>query len=583
MKKRLFIRILISYCAVILLVAAIVAVLFSRQIRLLETKQIEESLLHSARLVSLVPFDKTRSNIRFLAQEAGARVTIIDAGGGVLADSRGEVSQMEIHLNRPEVEEARLRGSGKSVRRSSTLRDDEMYVALAVRDEKGIKGYVRMSRSLKEVEDSVQRMYGFLYRTIGLALLPTLLLALVFTRRIFQPIREIRDYTQAIRRGDHSGTLLVKASDELGQLAEAINYLVEEYREKIQLAHEEKGKLEAALASMVEGVVVLDSQGRIESSNRGIETILDRQSSEIHGGSILEAFMSADLQKALERFRRERTPVLEEIRLGGKQPNIVDVNISAIQGLPADEEKTLLVFHDVTRLKKLEQMRTDFVANVTHEISTPLTAIIGFLQTLLAGALEDKETARKFLRIIASNAERLSRLVDDLLTLSSIELNETNLKLEPLSVDSLIRTVLPMVEYSAAEKKIALDAIIPEEVPKILADRDRAVQVLMNVLHNAVKFTPEEGRVTLSCREDETRDWVVLQIKDTGIGIPSQEIPRLGERFYRVDKARSREMGGTGLGLSIVKHLMATHGGTMEIASAVGKGTTVSLFFKRAP
>jgi two-component system, OmpR family, phosphate regulon sensor histidine kinase PhoR len=580
-KRRLFIRILVSYVVVILLVVAIVAVLFSRQIRLNETKKIEESLLRSARMVTLLPLADMKSAVYHLAETAEARVTVIDGRGGVLADSRGDASRMERHLNRPEVEEARLRGFGKSVRRSSTLQDDEIYVAVAIRDGETIRGYVRMGRSLREVEDAVHRMYGFLYRAIGFALLPALLLAILYTWKISRPLREIRDYTHAIRQGELPGTLFVKASGELGQVAEDINYLVTEYREKIRLAHEEKGKLESALSSMVEGIVILDSQGRIESCNRGIEAILDRPESEIRRRTLLEAFMSADLQKALESFRRERKPVLQEISLGGKQPMIVDVSISAIQDLPEGEEKTLLVFHDVTRLKKLEQMRTDFVANVTHEIRTPLTAIIGFLQTLLAGALDDLETARKFLQTIANNAERLSRLVDDLLTLSSIELNETTLNLEPLSLDALIRTVLPMVEAAADEKKIALDVQIPERVPKILADRDRAAQVLMNVLHNAVKFTPHEGRVTISGHEVETTENVVLKVEDTGIGIPSREIPRLGERFYRVDKARSRELGGTGLGLSIVKHLMAAHGGKMEIASTLGKGTTVSLFFQK--
>lgn len=581
MKKRLFFRILFSHVVVILLVVAIVGFFFSRQVRLHETQQIEVSLLHSARLVSLLPLADMKKALSQLAKEAGARVTVIDAGGDVLADSQGDAPHMDVHLNRPEIEEARLRGQGKAVRRSSTLRVDMMYVAVTIRDGEKIRGYVRMARSLREVENAVQRMYGSVYRAMGYALFPALLFAFLHTRKIFRPIREIRDYTRAIRRGELPGTLFVDTSDELGQVAEDINYLVTEYREKIRLAHEEKGKLESALSSMVEGIVILDSQSRIESCNRGIQAILERPEAEISGRTLLESFMSADLQKALDRFRREQKTVLEEISFGGKQPLIVDVSISSIQDLPEGEEKTLLVFHDVTRLKKLEQMRTDFVANVTHEIRTPLTAIIGFLQTLLAGALDDRETARKFLQTIANNAERLSRLVDDLLTLSSIELNETNLTLEPLSVEALIRTVLPMVEAAADEKKIVLDVNIPVGVPKIQADRDRAAQVLMNVLHNAVKFTPQEGKVTISSHEDETTDWVVLRVKDTGIGIPSREIPRLGERFYRVDKARSRELGGTGLGLSIVKHLMAAHGGKLEIASTLGKGTTVSLFFQK--
>lgn len=582
MKKRLFFRILFSYCVVILLVALIAGYLSAKQIRQHETQQIEENLLNHARMAALLPLPDMAREVNRLGEIARARVTVINAAGNVLADSQGDAPHMEAHLNRPEVVEARIRGYGKAIRRSSTLRVDMLYVAVAVRDREEIRGYVRMACSLQAVENAVERMYGSLYRTIGFALLPALLLALVYTRKIFRPVQEIRDYTRAIRRGELSGTLLVNVSDELGQVAEDINYLVAEYREKIRLAREEKGKLESVLASMVEGIVILDNRNRIESCNRGMETILGYPGTNILGKTLLEAFLNADLQKALDNFRRNREPVLQEVSLGGAQPSIADVSITAVQDLPDGEAKTMLVFHDVTRLKKLEQMRTDFVANVTHEIRTPLTAIIGFLQTLLDGAMDDKETARKFLQTIANNAERLRRLVDDLLTLSSIELNETHLKLEPLPVDDLVKSVLPMVESGAREKRIRLDIDIPDVIPAILADRDRAAQILMNVLHNAVKFTPEEGNVTVSAHEDEKEGRVVLKVADTGIGIPANEIPRLGERFYRVDKTRSRQLGGTGLGLSIVKHLMMAHGGKMEIASSVGKGTTVSLFFRKA-
>jgi two-component system phosphate regulon sensor histidine kinase PhoR len=404
LKQKLFFRILFSYFVVILLVAAIVGFFFAKQVRLHETQKIEESLLNYERLVALLPIPDMAGQIVHLGHVAQARVTVIDAGGRVVADSQGDAPHMEDHINRPEVQEARIKGDGKAIRRSHTLQVDMLYVALVLRDGESVRGYVRMARSLQEVEHAVDRMYGSLYRAIGLALLPALLLAFLYTWKISRPVLEMRDYTRAIRRGELPGTLLVDSADELGQVAEDINYLVTEYREKIRLAHEEKGKLESALASMVEGVVILDSRNRIESCNQAIEAILERPEAEIREKTLLEAFLNADLQNALDRFRMERKPVLQEIRLGRKDPRVVDVSISAIRDLPDGVEKTMLVFHDVTRLKKLEQIRTDFVANVTHEIKTPLTAIIGFLQTLLDGALDDRETARKFLQTIATNA-----------------------------------------------------------------------------------------------------------------------------------------------------------------------------------
>lgn len=242
------------------------------------------------------------------------------------------------------------------------------------------------------------------------------------------------------------------------------------------------------------------------------------------------------------------------------------------------EERTVLVFQDLSRLKKLERMRNDFVANVTHEIKTPLTAIIGFVETLQTDAVPDRVTAQKFLATIQDNAQRLNRLVEDLLTLSRFELSEGALRLERLSAAEVLDKVLAVVAARLSEKGIAVVWEIPEETPPFLADRDRFAQILLNILDNAVKFTPAGGTVAVSASPEET-GFLTIRIADTGIGIPKGDLPRLGERFYRVDKARSRELGGTGLGLSIVKHLMMAHQGRMDIDSTLGHGTTVSLRF----
>lgn len=238
----------------------------------------------------------------------------------------------------------------------------------------------------------------------------------------------------------------------------------------------------------------------------------------------------------------------------------------------------MILFHDVTHLKKLEKIRADFVANVTHEIKTPLTAILGFIETLQEGAIEEKETARKFLKTIYTHAARLNRLVEDLLTISDIELEKMEFIFESVSLSGVVENVLPIIESKAIEKGLVIDKDIPQELPPVRADRDRLAQILLNVLDNAVKFTPEPGKISITAFADK-KGHVIVRIIDTGLGIPRDEISRLGERFYRVDKARSREMGGTGLGLSIVKHLMAALNGRIEIESEQGKGTTVLLHF----
>jgi two-component system phosphate regulon sensor histidine kinase PhoR len=406
----------------------------------------------------------------------------------------------------------------------------------------------------------------------------SLFAALIFSRKITSPIRKMEVFTRKVRNGALGGTLLIESKDELGQLAKNINYLVQEQQEKIKFAHEEKRKLASAFTAMIEGVMILNSNNRIETLNDSLMNILGRREADIINKTPLEVFRNMDLQNALDCFKETGRPVLQEITLGNVPPIILDVNISPIQGLSGGDEKTMMVFHEVTRLKKLEKVREDFVANVTHEIKTPLTAIVGFIETLEEGAIEDRVTAEKFLGIISEHAQRLNRLVDGLLTLSSIELGEIKLHLEGISVAHIVENVLPVIQVKAGEKKLTIHHDIPPGLPLIMADRDRAAQVILNILDNAVKFTPEGGKVSITAFEDGGGS-VVVRIADTGIGIPASEIPRLGERFYRVDKTRTRELGGIGLGLSIVKHLMKAYQGRVEIESSPGKGTTVSLCF----
>jgi len=496
-------------------------------------------------------------------------------------DSEKNASEMESHLNRPEIQEVRIKGYGEAIRYSHSLGVDMFYVASPIMDGSELKGYIRLARPLFDVQRSTDQIYHAMYWFILIITASSLIVAFLFSRKFVSPIRKIGLYTQKICDGQSPGTLLVESDDEIGRLAGNINCMVLEHEKKIRHACEEGGKLESAFASMIEGVVVLNSQKRIELMNKGMNDIIgQRYSIDVIGKTSLEAFRNLGLQNALEIFDETKRPISQELSLGDENPVILSVNISAIHGLPGNEEKTMMVFHDITRLKKLERMREDFVANVTHEIKTPLTAIIGFVETLQDGAIEESLTAKKFLSTIAENARRLNRLVDDLLTLSSIELGEMTLRLEGVTVGEVVDHVLPIFEGRVQEKNLKIDKNLPERLSMIHADRDRVAQVLLNIIDNAVKFTPDGGSVTIKAYE-EGNDSVVIQVVDTGVGIPKSEIPRLGERFYRVDKTRSRELGGTGLGLSIVKHLMRAHKGKIDIESKMGVGTTVSLHFPR--
>jgi two-component system, OmpR family, phosphate regulon sensor histidine kinase PhoR len=307
-----------------------------------------------------------------------------------------------------------------------------------------------------------------------------------------------------------------------------------------------------------------------------LSNMLAIQYENIVGKTLMETFRNIDLQKAFLEFKEKRVNVSREIIFENMEKVILSISISAVYGY-LDEEKTMIVFHDVTRLKKLEQIRMDFVANVTHEIKTPLTAIIGYLETIKDGAINNIEETKKFIDIILKQAQRLNRLVEDLLTISNIEMKETKLDFQVVSLNTSIDNVISLVEAKARLKNIVIRNDVRENIAPIKADRDKITQIFVNVLDNAVKFTPEQGEVVITADERET--YLVISVTDTGIGVPSDDIKRLGERFYRVDKSRSRDLGGTGLGLSIVKHLMIAHGGKMEIESQLGRGTKVSLFF----
>lgn len=404
----------------------------------------------------------------------------------------------------------------------------------------------------------------------------SLIIALFISYKLAQPIRMMEQFTKRLRGGEPQGSILLTTSDETKTLADNINYLVEELQSKIRLANEEKSKLMTALTSINEGVLILNTDGKIEFVSPSLANIVAEQFGDVGGMTLMEAFRNVDLLRMYQRFKQFPDTVTGEITLGSLDPVIMSVSISEVHGYPG-EEKDMIVFHDVTRLKKLERIRTDFVANVTHEIRTPLTAVIGYLETLQTGALSNTEDARRFIDIILKQAQRLNRLVEDLMTISKIELGEIHFRFEEVLLLDVINSVLPLVEAKAQAKTISIENRLPEKTQPVSADRDRLSQVFVNVLDNALKFTPEGGRVTIGAEEKD--GYVVVTIEDTGVGIPREEIQRLGERFYRVDKARSRELGGTGLGLSIVKHLMLAHGGKMEIESQLGRGTTVSLCF----
>lgn len=579
MKKHLVYKLFATYLLLALVAILTVNLHLGGHIKNHLSEKIETNLLTYARIINVAPsMEGMAQTARHIAHTEGMRVTLIDRRGVVLGDTERSPADMENHFDRPEIQEARVRGTGRSTRLSATLGIETLYVAVAIEDESKEIGYIRLARPLTDVRESMNALNWALVQSFLLIGVISFVVAFIFSQRLVSPIQEMEEFTTRLAQGEFPGTLLISAADERGRLARNINYLVNELRAKIDWATEEKSKLEAAFSSMTDGVLILDKEGIIEVCNDSFKSMFPAAAGGIIGRTPLDAFRNIGLQDALGDFYENRQILSREITIEDGPSRVMEITLCPIRGLPAYETKTMVVFHDVTRMKQLEKMRADFVANVTHEIKTPLTAILGCIETLSAGAMDDREMARTFLDVIGRHAERLNRLVDDLLTISDLELGELRLAREEVTVESLLRGLWPLIESQALKKGVSLAKDVPAELPPLRGDRDRLVQVLLNVLDNAVKFTDSGGAVSLRAVETG-RDFLEIQISDTGIGIPQSDLPRLGERFYRVDRARSRQSGGTGLGLSIVKHLMAAHGGRMSIASRPGRGTDVRLVF----
>jgi two-component system phosphate regulon sensor histidine kinase PhoR len=510
----------------------------------------------------------------------GTRVTVIAADGVVLGDSEREpaaVAAMENHAGRPEVQAALAGGIGSDVRRSRTRGVDMLYVAVPLEGPSRPRGAVRLAVPLTEVAKasaSIRRALGI---GAALAIVVVLGVGAFLSRRVTRPVARMQAIAQRMAAGDFEQRVPAAGGDEVAELGHALNRMALALRDKVQTLEAERTEVAAILERMVEGVIALDERGRVLLMNPGARAIFDLRegaAGRVDGRPLLEVVRQKALLDLVEACRAGAPPEgsRREVELGPPVNRILRAHAVPV---PFARQGTgvVLVLHDVTELRRLERVRAEFVANVSHELRTPLTSIKGYLETLLDGALDDRAHARRFLETAHTHAERLGRLVDDLLQLSDVETGKVALRLEPIRLGELAGAVATMFEPQAAQKGL----VVLNEVPASLAvqaDTDRLSQILVNLVDNAVKYTPDGGRVTLSAAGGPA-GMVEVAVADTGIGIPSLDLPRITERFYRVDKARSRELGGTGLGLAIVKHLVQAHGGALTIESALGKGTTV--------
>jgi two-component system phosphate regulon sensor histidine kinase PhoR len=508
------------------------------------------------------------------ARIVGARLTLIATDGTVVAESDlDSVQAMENHAGRPEVRQALEGQVGSDIRRSATLGRDLLYVAVPL-DRPGQPRFVlRLALPIHDVDEARALMRRTVAGGAAFAIVVAAVVGLFVSRRVTRPLRRMEDVARRMAEGDLTQTVPVTGTDEIAALGVALNRTAVALREKIERLGDEQAKVRTILDGMAEGVVALDERGRLLFLNPAARAMFGVDSAAPEGHPFLEIVRQKGLLDLVHEIRTSGAPARHELELGPPVNRVVAAG-GAPLGLGPEAAGVLLVIHDVTELRRLERVRSEFVANVSHELRTPLTCIKGYLETLLDGALDDRAHARRFLEVAGTHAERLDRLIDDLLELSNIESGRVTMVPKRLDLGDVVSSVAAMFERRVAQNHQVLERTVPGGLA-VQADRDRLVQILVNLVDNAVKFTPESGRVGIEARP--ARDGrVEIRVRDTGIGIPSTELPRITERFYRVDKDRSREVGGTGLGLAIVKHLVQAHGGELHIESTLGQGTTVS-------
>jgi two-component system phosphate regulon sensor histidine kinase PhoR len=516
-----------------------------------------------------------------VARETRARVTFISLTGEVLGDSEirpSELKELDNHLQRPEVQAALKNGEGSAIRHSATLRTPMLYVALPFRSAAGEGGVLRLALPLSALQKTRTSLNAILSISLALALFLSLLLSYFLSNVTSRSLRTMAKIAGRIGEGEFSMRVPVTGRDEVGELAGVMNDMAARIEWELKSVAAEKNRLDAILRGMGEGVMVTDGKGVITLVNTAFRDLFDLRE-DVEGRPLLEISRHPSLHDAFKAVIETRSEKVEEFNLplkGGRSVQTHWVPLmerEALQGVVA-------VFHDISELKRLEKIRRDFVANVSHELRTPVTVIKGYAETLLSGALvTDPERSGSFLEKINRHAERLSSLVDDLLVLSELESGVDRPEPPPVPIGPAIEHVCALLEEKAAAKGIAIHRQTGGETGQVIADRAKLEQVLLNLLDNAVKYTPEGGSITISTSEEE--GMLKVDVRDTGIGIPEKDLPRIFERFYRVDAARSREQGGTGLGLAIVKHIVQQYSGSVSVESVPGKGSTFSFTLRK--
>jgi two-component system phosphate regulon sensor histidine kinase PhoR len=588
-RKPLFWKLFPIYFGILSVSFFTIAIYASEAFREFYLEESEADLLIRARLISRDVRQECINNnpnslrtlVARLAKESATRVTIIATDGRVLADSHHDPATMLNHAGRPEVRQILNEGRnvGMARRVSPTLGDNMVYVATPIKCQGKIIGVLRLALAASALDAEP----GIVYRRVLLATLLIALIAGIVTimasSKITGPLSRMEHATSRFASGDFRFRLPTSDIEELASLADTLNSMAAQLDRQLRTITQQAEEQRAILSSMKEGVLATDNDDRILILNPTAEQLLGITLENSKGKTIQEAIRYPALQKFIERAHASPTPTRDEFSFYGPEERLVELVSATLKDTDGTDIGVLVVLNDITQTRRLENMRKDFVANVSHELRTPITSIKGFVETLREGALSDQAKAKEFLDILARQADRLNSIIEDLLTLSRIEqqteTDEVDLHIAP--VRDVLTAAVSNCENRASTAGVTVTIDCAEDL-RALINPPLLEQAVTNLVDNAIKYAPG-GLVEVTARHFSD-DEIVISVKDNGCGIEPEHLPRLFERFYRVDKARSRKLGGTGLGLAIVKHIIQAHQGRTEVESSPGLGSTFSIYLR---
>jgi len=577
-------QLFLPFLTIIIISLIAVTVYFTTSLRSFHIKQLTVSLESSTALLKTPitrylldeNFNAVDSLAKFMGDKTSTRFTVVLPDGTVVGDSEENPEQMEKHDTRPEIAVALNGKTGSAIRYSNTLQIDLLYVASPIYSDNQLLAIVRAAVPVTSIDETLDDVFIRIALGGFIVALLAAMVSLYVSRRISRPLEELKAGAEHFASGDFSHILPAPETEEVKGLSDAMNQMASQLDDRIKTIDRQRNEQQAVLASMTEGVLAIDTSEKIISINKAAERLFRIESKNIIGKNVLEVVRNADLLKLIDNALKATQTIESEITLDTNGERYLQAHGTPLRDSRDQRIGVLIVLNDLTRIRRLESMRKDFVANVSHELKTPITSIIGFVETLKEGAVEHPEDARKFLDIIARQSDRLNAIVDDILSLSRIEegSDKGEILFEERNINNVVKSAIQACELKASEKSIKIDIDCRADITHPI-NGQLIEQAIVNLIDNAVKYSDNGNPILVFC--DRKDHEIIIGVRDNGTGIKREHLPRLFERFYRVDKARSRKIGGTGLGLAIVKHIALAHNGTVSVESTLGQGSTFTI------